>query len=242
MRNLFRLRHFVLTLACGLAVASCATMPDKVRPDVRSVGVVSLLGDSVTLFYFGKFFDGHRKDYALTGAGFDEVAERAMEERLHQSWPGVTVKRIRIEKADVIQQSNSGLLAMYNADVSDIRSALRPWAAQNNVDIIVIIRRNNGAVPIQAPQSNFSGLGLYASFDVQPPHPVASLGVLVWDGRTLDFISESELFLVGSDPGAYTLDNRMEDNLVAPRRERLVNTLRMLVARATPALLGHVGL
>lgn len=231
-----------VALVSALSLAGCATMPEKVRADVRSVGVISLLGDSVTLFYFGKFFDGHRNTYPVAGAGFDDLAERVVDERLRQSRPGVIVKRIRIEKGEVIRQSTRGLLSMYNADVSDIRAALRPWAAQNNVDTIVIIRQINGAVPIQAPRSNFSGLGLYASFDVRPPQPVASLGVLVWDGKTLDFITESELFLVGYDPGTYTLDNKMQDNLTGARRERLLNALRALISRATPALLSHVGL
>ncbi|MBP6013801.1 MAG: hypothetical protein KBA31_16355 [Alphaproteobacteria bacterium] len=239
-------RHHPIMLAiataCALVIASCATMPEKVRADVRSVGVVSLLGDSVTLFYFGKFFDGHRNDYPVAGAGFDDMVERVVEARVQQLRPGVAVKRIRIEKNEVIRQSTSGLLSMYNADVADIRAALRPWAAQNNVDTIVIIRQINGAVPIQAPRSNFSGLGLYASYDVQPPHPVASLGIVVWDGKTLDFITESELFLVGYDPGAYTLDNKMQDNLAGARRERLLNSLRVLISRATPVLMSRVGL
>lgn len=232
-----------LLLTSLVVLAGCATMPERVRPDVRSIGVVSLLSDKIEAFYFGKFFDGYSHDRQLDGAGFDEIAERMMETRLRQSRPGATVKRIRLEKDDLIRESNRGLLSMYNADVGDIRAALRPWAAQNNVDVIVIVRQLNQAVPIQAPQSNFRGLGLYASFSVRPPQPVASFGVTVWDGKTLDFISESSVFLIGYDrAGTYSLEKEMEENFSGERRGRLVDTLRALVAQGTPALLSQVGL
>ena len=231
-----------LAVAALFSLGSCATMPDPVRPDVRSIGVISLLGDTIEVFHFGNFFDGYRYDRHLDGAGIDDAVERTVEARLRQSRPNVTVKRIRIDKDGIIRRSNGSILPMYDLDLGDIRAALRPWAAQNNVDIIVIVRQVDGPVPIQSPQSNSRGLGLYSSYSVPRPRTLALLGVTVWDGKTLDSVTESVGYTAGKDTDAYTLDNKMEDNLTGTRRTHLVNELRYVASEMAVFLLGRVGL
>jgi hypothetical protein len=232
----------VSALTLTLLLASCATMPDPVRADVRSIGVVSLLGDTIEVFHFGKFFDGYRYERRLDGAGIDETVERVVEARLHQSRPNVTVKRIRIEKDSIIRRSDGSILPMYDLDLGDIRAALRPWAAQNNVDIIVIVRQVDGPVPIQSPQSNSRGLGLYSSYSVVRPRTLALIAVTVWDGKTLDSVTQSSGYTAGRDTSAYTLDNKMEDNLKGSRRQHLVDELRNVASEMAVFLLGRVGL
>lgn len=231
-----------IAVAALLFLGSCATMPDPVRPEVRSIGVISLLGDTIEVFHFGKFFDGYRYDRRLDGAGIDDVVERTVEARLRQSRPSATVQRIRIEKDNIIRRKDGSIFPMYDLDLGDVRTALRPWAAQNNVDIIVIVRQVDGPVPIQSPQSNSRGLGLYSSYSVLRPRTLALLGVTVWDGKTLDSVTQSVGYMAGDDTNAYTLDNKMEDNLKGPRREHLVNELRTVASEMAVFLLGRVGL
>lgn len=234
------LQFIVLSVAL-FATSAGAIAEDDARTNARTAGVISLLSDEIEIYRFGKWFDGYSYEHVLTGANFDALAEQAIERRLGTARPGIAVQRIDILKDDVIRQSNRGLLALYNADVSDIRDAIRPWAAAHGVDVIVILRQLNQAVPIQAPQSNFRGLGLYASFSVEIPVPVASVGVVVWDGKTLEHIAESEIFLVGFPDATYSTENKMRINLEEPRRERLVSDLRQLVQAAVPPLLSRVG-
>jgi hypothetical protein len=234
-----RLWTLAAAIICG-ALGGCAAAAEF-APDVHSVAIVSLLGDTINVDYFGVFFDGFSHARELTGAAFDDVAEQAIEERLHQTKPEVAVQRIAVERAALIKQSNSGLLSLYNADVSDIRTALKPWAAEHHVDAIIIVRQLHEAVPIQSPRSNFRGLGLYGSFSVKPPHPVASIGVIVWDGNTLEHISEAGVFLVSGAYGGYSIDNDMEGNLSGEARDHLVGDLKTLVRSAVPVLLSRVG-
>lgn len=211
----------------GALSATCATaLQIDQRGAPRSVGIMSLLGEGVSLEHTAMLFGGIREKVPVPGIGFDALAEATAVECAHTVNPQLAFRKIDIPKEPLIEKLTSGLLAAYNATMPEIRPAIFEWAKRNPVDLIVVIREIYVPVP-GGPSQYFGGVGVH-QFVNNRAIVQATLGLSVWDGKTFDGITERSATPIAGD-SSRTVE-QLRDELKAGRDVPvLTSVLRRLV-------------
>jgi hypothetical protein len=182
------------TIRIGVCIAAVlfATCASAFKLDTRgepkSVGIISLLGDAVSLAYEPLLIGGIHEKVPVGGIGFDALAEATATECAHAANPQLAFRKIDIPKGPLIEKLTSGLLARYNATMPQIRPAIFEWAKRHPVDLIMVIREIYTQVP-GGPSQYFGGVGVH-QFVNNRAIVQATLGLSVWDGKTADGITD----------------------------------------------------
>jgi hypothetical protein len=220
-------RAIVILLAAALS--SCATkLTPEQRNQIRTMGVISLLGDQIALTHETMFLGGIQDKVPAPGIGFDTVAESSVMECAKAADPGLSFEIIDIAKMPLIEKLDSGPLYAYNATMWRIRPAIADWAKQHPVDAIAIVHEIWGQVP-DGPSTYFGGVGLHKFLD-HPTMLIGMFGVRIWDGKTLDEIAR---FSTGYSPGLTTLspEDVYATYKTGGRLPALEETLKALVTK-----------
>jgi hypothetical protein len=129
-------------------------------------------------------------------------------------------------KQPLMDKLYSGLAALYNVTMSEIRPDLSEWVRQNPVDAIVIVREVNRQVPARGPSQYFAGIGLH-QFLGNRPFVQVSAGIVVWDARTMEQITAADFAPAG---GEYPESiEKVGDQLAGGQRIPLVPILQRLL-------------
>jgi hypothetical protein len=215
----------MLPLLC-LVVASCVGPLTKEQTShIHSVGVISLLGDRISLSHV-RLFDNKNDKVIVVESQFDMIAENTVIECAKAVDPTLQFTKITIPKQPLMDKLYSGLAALYNATMSEIRVELLEWVKQNPVDAIVIVREVNRQVPARGPSQYFAGLGLHQFLGARPLVQV-SLGIVVWDARTLEQMTAAD-FAQGGGEYPESIE-KVGDQLGAGQRIPLVPILQRLL-------------
>lgn len=220
-------------LAC-IALAACVGPLTQEQTDrIHSVAVISLIGDRITLKHAVLLLGGVNEKVPID-SGFDRLAEdTAMACGKGRGVPR-TMKRIDIPKQPLIDKLDTPVLAAYNATMSQIRPDIAAWAAQNPVDAIIIIHEVTNQIP-GGPSQYFAGLGLHQFLD-RAPHVQGSFGLAIWDGKTLNEITDLSTI---PDYGAYQYSIEDVRRLLLQGRHvtTLDNQLQLMVRTGVCAML-----
>jgi hypothetical protein len=169
-------------LLIGLALAACATpLTPEQRSRIHSVGVISLLGDQITLSYTG-LFDAFHDKVPVPASQFDALAEDSVIVCAKAVDPTLEFKKVALSKPPLMDKLYGGIAALYNLTLSQIHPELSAWAKENRVDAIVIVLAINSQVPARGPSQYFSGLGLH-QLTTYAPIVQESFGIEIWDGN-----------------------------------------------------------
>jgi len=178
----------ILAALC-FALASCAAPLTKAKhDDIHSVAVISLLGDRISLRKTALITGGFAEKVPVADIGFDALAENSLMECLKAGDPSRTFQIIDIPKQPLMDKLYDDLLSRYNATMSRIRPDISAWVKQNPVDAIVIVREVYSQVP-GGPSEYFGGVGVHQFLD-QTPIVQAVFGLVIWDGKTLDELTD----------------------------------------------------
>jgi hypothetical protein len=134
--------------------------------------------------------------------------------------------RIDIPKKPLIAKLNSGLLAAYNATMSQIRPEIAAWAAQNPVDAIIIVREVTNQIS-HGPSQYFAGLGLH-QFSDHAPRVQGSFGLVIWDGKTLNEITDLSTW-PDYGPSQYSIDEVRGLLLAGRQVPTLEDSLKLMI-------------
>src|SRR5258708_35487953 len=168
-----RISRAGMFLIC-LVVASCvAPLTKEQASHIHSVGVISLLADRISLSHV-RLLDGKNDKVPVIDTQFDMIAENTVIECAKAVDPTLEFKKITIPKQPLMDKLYSGLAALYNVTMSQIRPDLSEWVKQNPVDAIVIVREVNRQVPARGPSQYFAGLGLHQFLGNRPFLQVSS--------------------------------------------------------------------
>jgi hypothetical protein len=182
------MKFTALLASLCITLASCAApLTQEQHGEIHSIAVISLLRDRISLEK-GGLFAGFAETVPVAGIGFDAVAENSLIECAKIARPKRTYKVIDIPKQPLMDKLYGGVLSAYNATMWRIRPDISEWVKQNPVDAIVIIREVYGQVR-GGPSQYFGGVGVH-QFPNQSPVAQAVFGLVIWDGKTLDEITD----------------------------------------------------
>jgi len=214
-----------MLLLCAVVASCVGPLTKEQTSRIHTVGVLSLLGDRMTLNHVG-LWEGKNDKVPVNETQFDMIAENTVIECAKSVDPTLAFKKIAIPKQPLIDKLYGGLAALYNLTLSEIRPDLSEWVRQNPVDAIVIIREINREVPARGPSQYFAGLGLHQFID-RLPIVQLSLGIVVWDARTLEQITVADFAPAG---GEYPVSiEKVGEQLAGGQHIPLVPTLQHLL-------------
>jgi hypothetical protein len=233
-----RISRAKMLLLC-LVVASCVSPLTKEQMShIHSVGVISLFGDRISLSHI-RLLDAKNDKVPVTESQFDKIAEDTVIECAKAVDPTLEFKKVTIPKQPLMDKLYSGLGALYNATMSEIRPDLVEWVKRNPVDAIVIVREVNRQVPARGPSQYFAGIGLH-QFLNRLPFVQVSAGIVVWDARTLEQITAAD-FAPGGGEYPESIE-KVSDELAAGQRTPLVPILQRLLQNSLCASVKRVNL
>jgi hypothetical protein len=215
-----------VAVAVGLLAGAAAALQLDQRGHPKTVGVISLLGDQVSLAYTALLMGSFKEKVPVAGIGFDALAEATAMQCATAINPQLAFRKIDVPKAPLIEKLHDGLLAAYNATPSELRLTIFQWAKSHPVDVIVVIRDVFVQVP-GGPSQYFGGVGVH-QFVNKKAIIQATLGLSVWDGQTFDGITErSAIPIAGTYPG--TVEQLRDEFKAGHRNPTFEQVLKRLV-------------
>lgn len=215
-----------LVLLVAFGTAARADTPDF-KATAHTVMVLSLVGDELN-------FDTGAK--AVSGAGFDAIAERAIVKQIKADLPGATVTAADAPHAELLTE-------LYPAGgdnetgMGNLRQALRLWAAEHPSDYIVVFRKGSGEPFPAAPGFSFFGIGLAPKNGKSALVPAALLNVTVLDGSSLAVVAD--LSARDTDWSQFNFKKGAPEAGWLPR---LVEDTKAMLGSMAPTLVHGVGL
>jgi len=232
------LRSSIKALVLLLAMSSSLSAQPIGHAPVHSVGILTLLGDEVTLQRTALLFGGIDEKVPVATAAFDATAEKAIIDCARIQNPSMTFKTINLPKRPLIDKLRTSVLYNYNATMALIRPDILEWVKRNPVDAIVVVREVFTQVP-GGPSLYFGGVGVH-QFVANPAIVQATFGLVIIDGRTFDDITEGYASpIAGTYPG--TVD-QLRDELKAGHHLPIEDVLRRLVQAGTCKMISNAKL
>jgi hypothetical protein len=218
------------TLLLFTIVAACtAPLTTEQRSRIHTLGVISLLGDRVTLSYSGLFDRSHDK-IPLPDAQFDTLAEKAIVECGKVTNPTLDFSKIPIHKQPLIDKIyEGGLMSFTYGSTVGIVPDLSAWLKQNPVDAVVIVREMLLPIRGAGQEESFDGLGLHKSLSYGP-RIYGTFGIVVRDSALQQIASREAKAFGGEYP---TPMQTVRDELAAGKRIPLVPILQRIVQDET---------
>jgi hypothetical protein len=232
-----------------LSVAGCASqVPPETRMRARTIGVLSLLGDDVYAVKHTILFGGVQELRHLPGAGLDATAQEAVLRRLRSSLPQASVVQVDLPAAALRDKVyGNRILAAYNRGLPEIRPELAAWTQSHPVDLLLIVHRVNWEIDelgcyVNGSAFYFRGLLL----DRAKISPVTSLGLDVWDGKTLAPVADHfDIEILDASPkdrAGSRYSHEFEENFAGDFADRMAADLRAMIAASTEKMLVDSGL
>ena len=205
--NLFGWRGDVLVAAMGLILASCANqpMPPGTMTHVKTVGVISCLGDTFTYQSFGSVIFGDETTTTnIADWNLDAIVVKAIKARLEPEHSVVTIPFDRT----VFETQPHAWENPDHVTVRELKEVLKtaPDVAKS-VDLWIVVREEwmSGTL---APSRRFQGVDVQNAWDVvfHGRHATAYIAawMSVFDARTLELVGKNLLVMRSGHIGGGT--------------------------------------
>lgn len=204
------IRAILLCALCAF-LTSCAVGPRTVEKEdlsrIRTVGVISLIGDRFYSIHVGfTVFGNRRAEYPGADWRIDDIAEDVATTTLERNGR-YQVVRVNHKGVD-LQKVHTG--SMYNpANFDAIESQVRALVAAQPVDALIVFTKNPNADLIAQTNQNLDGVGLYSrgfGEQIRVLAPYAWYRLTVLHGSTLKPIGSRMAEMPRPKPGLMQSD------------------------------------
>lgn len=244
----------LLVSACGVP----RPLPPESRSAIRSVAVVSALGDQIEFVKLGHlvFLNDHQT--TAVDWNLDKIVADAAERRLQNSGRPLSVTRSTIDAKDL-----AGLYKLEPftefVDPARIESRLRQIAAAGAADAIVLVTRDrqkdpvarSGTIYLDGPGLYYLHMSVMTSNPWMKVAPYAILNLYVIDAKTMKPIAlakraaQQRKYYEGTSwnrPPPSPFKDDIKPPLTQPQAAFLRSELERIIAPAVDEMLAEVGL
>lgn len=222
----------VSAVFAALALLGLTANAGRAAPDFRAtahkIAVLSLLGDTLD--------GGPNGSSRADGAGFDDLAERAIRAQIGTDLPGASVVRVEGPRLPLLERLYN-TVGFGDVGMTAVRDDLHDWARVHSVDYIVVLRRTIGILEYRSAGYSMTEHRTYFGIGVHAARTMAFLNLTVCDGKTLDVVSQ--MSVRDLDWGSMRYDGHDPTQAHLPV---LIDDTKAMLSTVVPALSHGAGL